>query len=125
VGFQAVAGSWTPYIYLLVRVDLSIPQVVVQASHAAIEAARLFLSTSAEHPHLVLCRMPSEQRLLASADFLVRINIRFSLFREPDRDGQATALATEPLHGEQRRLMNRFHCLQSEDFPSLWRAGQT
>lgn len=82
--------------------------------HAALEARR-FLSSS-EHPHLVLCGVPSQERLLAAADFLFCRDVRHALFREPDLGGQATALATEPLRGERREVMQRFRCLQSSDF---------
>jgi hypothetical protein len=88
---------------------------VVQACHAGLEASRQFLPPGSDHPHLVLCGVASEQRLLAAADFLFRRNIRFHLFHEPDRANEATALATEPLSGDERRLMERFRCLSSGD----------
>jgi hypothetical protein len=58
----------------------------------------------------------SEERLLTAADHLFRGNIRYILFRESDRANEATALATEPVCGERRRLLNRFRCLSREDF---------
>jgi len=88
----------------------------VQAAHAAIEATRQFPSEQPEHPHLVVCGMNSEQRLLSAADHLFRSNIRFTLFREPDRHNQVTALATEPVTGNRRRLLDRYRCLNSSDF---------
>jgi hypothetical protein len=81
-----------------------------------LEASRQFLPVDAEHPHLVLCGVASEERLLSAADHLFRCDIRYALFREPDRAGEATALATEPLHDERRRLLERFRCLRREDF---------
>jgi hypothetical protein len=56
-----------------------------------------------------------EDRLLAAADYLFRHDIRHTIFREPDRRNEATALATEPLSGERRRRMERFRCLCPED----------
>jgi hypothetical protein len=73
------------------------------------------LPADSEHPHLVLCSVPSEERLLAAADYLFTHNVRFHLFREPDRADEATALATGPLSGDERRLMERFRCLSSGD----------
>jgi len=90
----------------------------VQAIHAAVDATRFFLSPEADHPHLVLCAVPSQQRLLAAADFLCLNNIRFALFREPDRGNEATALATEPLSGAARRALKRFHCLHDLTIPT-------
>jgi len=80
-----------------VRRDLPAAQIAVQAAHAALEAARHFLPPDHPHPHLVLCRVSSERDLLSAADRLDRRGVRFTIFREPDRAGEATALATEPL----------------------------
>src|SRR5262245_54271705 len=90
--------------------------MAVQAIHAGIEATRQFLSPKSQHPHLVLCVVASEARLLAAADYLFRSNIPFALFREPDQGNAATALATAPLSGPQRALMSRFRCLQDSEF---------
>ena len=98
------------------RRDLPAAQIAVQAAHAAIEAARLFLPT--DHPHLVLCRVASERELLAAADRLERAGIRFALFREPDRNNEATALATEPLCARRRRVLARYPCLTRSDLLS-------
>jgi hypothetical protein len=101
-----------------VRRDLPAAQIAVQAAHAAIEAARTFLSPTQPHPHLVLCRVASEHTLLAAADRLERSSIRFALFREPDRNNEATALATEPLCSERRRVLARYPCLTRSDLLS-------
>jgi hypothetical protein len=90
----------------------------VQAAHAAIEAVRQFLSADNSHPHLVLCRVSSEQALLAAADRLERAGIRFSLFREPDRANEFTALATEPLSSERRAVLARYPGLTRSDLLS-------
>jgi len=87
----------------------------VQAIHAAIEAARRFLHPDQLHPHLVLCRVTSERDLLAAADRLERAGVRFALFREPDRNNEATALATEPLSGDLRGVLARYPCLTHSD----------
>jgi hypothetical protein len=98
-----------------VRRDLPAAQIAVQASHAAIEAARHFLMPDQTHPHLVLCRVGSERNLLAAADRLDRLGIRFRIFREPDRAGGATALATEPLGPDRRGPLARYPCLTRSD----------
>jgi hypothetical protein len=102
-----------------VRQDLPPTQIEVQSVHAALEASRQLLPPDSEHPHVVLCGVASEARLLAAADHLFRQSVRFTLFREPDRAGEATALATEALQGERRRSLNRFRCLAPEDFLSF------
>ncbi len=87
----------------------------MQAAHAAVEAARSFLPAEHPHPHFVLCRVASERDLLAAADRLDRAGIRFALFREPDRNNEATALATEPLCSERRAVLSRYPCLTRSD----------
>jgi hypothetical protein len=79
------------------------------------EAARQFLPSERTHPHLVLCRVASEERLLAAADQLCRRGVRFALFREPDLGEQATALATEPIAPPGRAWFARFRCLSRDD----------
>lgn len=103
-------------MYVLVRTDLPPGQIAVQATHAAIEAARRFLPPDSEHPHLVLCGVPSAERLLAAADYLFRRSVRHTVFREPDRGNEPTALATEPLIGDRRRPLDRFRCVTAQDF---------
>ena len=100
---------------MIVRRDLPAAQIGVQAIHAAIESARSFLSADSPHPHLVLCRVSSERDLLAAADRLDRLGIGFRIFREPDRDNEATALATEPLGPDRRGPLARYPCLTRPD----------
>jgi hypothetical protein len=90
----------------------------VQAAHASIDASRLFLSAEQSHPHLVVCAVSGERDLLAAADRLERAGIRFTIFREPDRNDEATAIATEPLCGERRRALARYPCLTRADLLS-------
>ena len=87
----------------------------MQAVPAAVEAARRFLPPDRPHPHLVLCRVASERDLLAAADRLDRLGVRLELFREPDRAGEATALATEPLGPSRRGALARYPCLTRSD----------
>jgi len=56
------------------------------------------------HPHLVLGKVKDEPELLKWADRLDAFGIKFSIFREPDMDNQATAIATEPLYNRKRSV---------------------
>lgn len=96
---------------MFIRKDLSFPQQVVQSSHACIEAAKSFLVNEEEHPHLVVLGIKDEQQLYNSAKKLDQTGIRYRIFIEPDRNGEATSLATEPISGEQRRLFRSYRCL--------------
>lgn len=101
----------TPYIYCFIRKDLSLPQQVVQSSHACIEAAKAFLDNELEHPHLVVLGVKGEQQLYNSARKLDKAGVQYRIFTEPDRNGEATALATEPIFGERRHLFRSYRCL--------------
>lgn len=92
-------------LYLVTRADLPPGQQAVQACHAMREFVR-------EHPevdrawydnsnHLALLAVANEEALNLLLRRAQRRGVRFSLFREPDRDNELTALALEP---EARRL---------------------
>lgn len=67
----------------------------------------------------MLCGVPHERDLLAAADRLERAGIRFALFREPDRNDEVTALATEPLCSARRGIaLSRYRCLTRSDLLS-------
>lgn len=101
-------------MYVLVRRDLSHPQQVVQACHASLEAARAFLSPGHEHPFVIVCGVRDEPRLFDWLDKLERAGIRCRAFAEPDLDGQLTAVATEPVCGNQRRVFKDCQLLRGK-----------
>jgi hypothetical protein len=84
----------------------------VQAAHAAIEAARHFLTQHDNHPHLVLLGVADETELRRAATLISSIGIRISPFYEDDMDGQLTAVASEPVSGTARRPFRRYRLLQ-------------
>jgi hypothetical protein len=83
---------------------------VVQACHASLEAAKAF--PFREHPNIIVCGIRDEQRLNRCLDRLTRYGIRSRAFHEPDRDGELTALATEPVLTSQRRVFRDYPLLQ-------------
>ncbi len=85
---------------------------MVQASHACIEATKAFLDHDLEHPHLIVLAVKDEAALFKSADKLASAGIQFRVFTEPDRNGEATALATEVIFGEQRRFFRNYQLLK-------------
>jgi hypothetical protein len=98
-------------VYVLVRKDLSPAQQIVQSCHAAIEAARALLPAELQHPHLIVCGVHDEAALWRFLHKLQLHNIRFQAFLEPDQDNQLTALATEPVFDETRRLFRNLRLL--------------
>lgn len=109
-------------MYVLVRRDIPAAQQSVQACHAAIEAARKFLAPGDEHPHLVLCGIADGSMLLRERERLDARGVRTACFYEPDIGGELTAIATEPLSGDARRLMRRYKILKEQDLDGLPRS---
>jgi hypothetical protein len=101
-------------MYVFVRQDLPPPQQAVQAMHAAMEATRQGL-TWEDHPHLVLCGVRNLTRLLACSDHLTRCQIPFTVWREPARGNEITAIATGLLHGDARRPLRKYQLLKLGD----------
>ncbi len=106
-----------PYVYIFVRTDLPSPYQIVQACHAAVEAARSLLPQHLPHPHLVVCGLPSQRRLFQCMDQLGRRGVSTRPFYEPDLGDELTAVATEPIFGARRRLFRRYRCLGQPGFP--------
>jgi hypothetical protein len=99
------------YMYILVRNDLSTPQKAVQTGHAILESTRNFIKSDDDHPSIILCTVKSEHKLLSCAEELKEKGIDFQIFREPDIGHQATALASKPLIGKDRKAFSRFQLL--------------
>ena len=107
------SGAAEPYCYIFVRDDLSWPQKIVQSSHASLELARQGLvPKDIPTPNFVLCKASDEEELLKIAARLDSEGVRHYLFTEPDIENQSTALITEPVYGDKRRMFRRYQCLR-------------
>ena len=102
-----------PYTYIFVRQDLRLPQQIVQASHAALEAGFRFQKPE-ETSFIVLIGAKNEQELHKIAKHLSRHEIEFEMFFEPDYDTGYTAIATQPLYGDQRKCLRKYQLFQGE-----------
>lgn len=97
------------HIYLFVRSDLSIPQQIIQTSHAVDQLVReLSLPLKKTVDSMVLFGVDSEIELLRISNYLTESQVRHHTFFEPDVD-EFTAIATEPLSGSRRNLMKNFN----------------
>lgn len=95
----------TPYMYLFIRDDLSVPQQIIQTAHAVEDICKKISLTKTSHA--VLFSADSENDLFKASEWLSFHEIRHSMFYEPDI-GAYTSIATEPLIGKQRSIMKRF-----------------
>jgi len=91
-----------PYTYIFIRTDLSYAQQIVQAAHTTLEAGRNF--ECSEISSIVLFGVNDENELLDAGLHMRRNGIKYHDFYEPDI-GQFTALASEPLYGDDRESM--------------------
>jgi hypothetical protein len=98
-------------MYIFIREDLSGPQRIVQAAHAAHEAGQEF-GKEPGSTHIVLIGMPSQDKLLKTAEHLELHDIEYRMFHEPDYDTGYTAIATRPLRGDQRKPLKRYSLLE-------------
>lgn len=97
-------------MYIITRRNLGNAQKAVQSVHAAIEATRLFIKEGQEHPSVIIVEVKSEEKLKKVMEELDgRVN--YKIFREPDRNNEITALATEPVYGDVRKLFSRFQLI--------------
>lgn len=98
-----------PYVYVVVRTDLSVPQQAVQAAHAVLEMHRFYNGCLREHPSIIILGVRNEEKLKEVIMKLVRHGkIQFTTFQEPDIGNQYTALATEPIYGADRQFFKNF-----------------
>jgi hypothetical protein len=100
---------------VLVRADLSPSQQVVQSAHAVLEASRQrLIPPEIPHPHLVVCGVADHEELTRECERLAHHGVRVALFTEPDildAGARETAVATEPITPERRRLFRRYRLL--------------
>jgi len=100
-------------VYVLVRSDLTVPQQAVQSAHAVLEASRQgLIPAGIDHPNLVLCHVSGFTQLLDEAENLRALGVQLAVFNDSDHKFPSTALATEPIRGDRRRLFKRFRLLK-------------
>lgn len=83
---------------------------MVQASHAAFEAASLH-SSDLDHPHFVLLGIRDQRELEKALHRTQSSGIKVCPFYEADRGDELTAFATQPISEHQRHLFKRYNCL--------------
>jgi hypothetical protein len=93
---------------VLVCGDLSLPQQVCQAVHAAYESALHLGDKSRGISSVVICSVSDERELLKAEYRLKERGIRSVTFREPDLGNRATALSTEQVDQAARKILSRY-----------------
>ena len=98
------------YVYIFVRQDISIPQQLVQASHAAHESG-LAHSASTSLNSIVIFGAKDKPELESLLDRF-RAEIDCHAFFEPYKDTGLTAFATPPLPESKRDIFKGFKLWQ-------------
>lgn len=107
-------------MYVFVREDLSPAQIAVQSCHAAIECANAFaLKDLAEHPSVIILGVKNEVKLHQIRQFLIENDVQHAHFYEPDIGDELTAVATQPIFGERRRLFRKFQLVRPKHFEMM------
>lgn len=87
-------------LYVIVRADLPVGQQAVQACHALREFVAQHESTDRHwyetSNHLAILSVPNEAALLRLVGKAEDQDLKVSVFQEPDRGNETTAIALEP-----------------------------
>lgn len=94
------------YIYTLVRKDIPIADQLVQTGHACLEAGYAFPTKT--KCNLVLLELEDLDHLQNTVELLQKKNIQFITFTEPDDNMGLTAICTEPIFGNRRKVLQKF-----------------
>jgi len=94
--------------YIIVRTNLSPSQITVQSCHAVWEAAK---NERYGSPSLVILGVENEFALNKAMKLLLINNIKFYIFRESYYNNSITAICTEPIKGEARKVLSNYQLL--------------
>ena len=97
------------YSYIFVRQDISPEYQLVQAAHAAMV---LGYNLGEEHnpreTYFAVCGVENSKELLSTAIHLESNNFLYESFIEPDIGNQITAIATYPIHWNDRQALRKY-----------------
>ncbi len=95
-------------LYVLVRTDITLAQQLVQAAHAAAEAARRFYRHEHGTASLVVLAVSDGAALHRAHEQLLARGVEHEMFFEPDGAMGHSAIGTEPLCALRRRALRRY-----------------
>ena len=100
-------------MYVVVRRDLPVAQVTVQAIHGALESARAFPHPKI-HPNAIVLTVEDETALNELRERLRRAYVPFVSWREPDLNDSLTSVSSAPLYGAERKHFRGLPLLKGE-----------
>lgn len=99
-------------MYIFVRTDIPIEYQMVQACHACFEMGMEIADKPKQVSHMVLCQIKNEEEIYKLSSYLKEHDMAYHMFYEPDYNTGYTAICTEPIYGEQRKLFKKFKLLK-------------
>lgn len=64
-----------------------------------------------DHPHFVLTCVKDESELIKWICKIKQSNLECSIWKEPDMSNEITAVAVQPVYGDQRRFFRKLKLL--------------
>lgn len=101
------------YTYAFLRKDLSNVQRAIQLAHATQEIGKRFPKSPISN--LVLFEVADQEELVRIGGWLNDVGTLYHMFYEPDYNTGFTAIATQPLRGEERVPFQNFTLFQWEE----------
>lgn len=99
---------------MFVRQDITLAQQIVQSNHATFEAARRSKLDHNEIPYCIVIGVPDKAALRRVIEKLKGLGIGHHEYHEPDYDLGLTAVATDPLGPDHRRMLSNYRLWRSQ-----------
>lgn len=103
------------YFYVVVRTDISLADQICQVAHVCTHIGAKDVDTTTAN--LVLLKVSNQEELLKLAGILKEAGIYREINYEPDDDLGATAIASEAIRGDQRKIFKKYQCWSLDTKP--------
>lgn len=102
------------FVYVLVRTDMDLHNIIVQSSHAAYQSGLEF-KNHADRTTIIVLAVKNEMELREAYHALERTNIQCTMYKEHTLGLGFTAVGTEALTQEQRKLLKKYKLLKVQE----------
>lgn len=99
------------YMYVLVRTDMELPNIIVQSAHAAYESG-LAYKNHADRTSIIILQVKDELRLREAYNALQSDGVQCTIYKENTLGLGYTAIGTEALTADQRKLLKKYKLLK-------------
>lgn len=99
------------FMYVVVRTDLDLKDIIVQTAHAAYESGKEF-DNDAERTSLIVLEVSDENALLTAKSYIEQHGIKCTVYEERSKQLGYTAIGTEALLPDSREAMKVFKLLK-------------